>query len=209
MLTEFIPGDERIVTIEEMASLQIRHSHVVSLQSHPADAEGKGAVTMRDLIRSAAGMRPERLICGEFLGDGILDALQLMGRGHDGSMLTVHAGSISEALEQLEMLIMFNRSDLPVQYLRRLIGSTINLIVQINRLHDGSRKITAVSEVVPDRQEGYLLRDLIVYQQTGLNERGKIAGNHRPFPISEQLAQRMRWLDLTLPLAFWPQEASQ
>jgi pilus assembly protein CpaF len=209
ILTEFIPSDERIVTVEEVATIQVRHDHVVSLQSHLADSSGTGAVTMRDLVRNAARMRPERVIFGEFQGAGVLDALQLIGRGHDGSMLTIHATSAEEALEEMEMLIMFNHPDLPVPYLRKLIGASLDIVVQQTRLPDGSRKVTAITEVVPDRQEGYTLQDIAVFKQTGVNERGKIAGSYQAYPLSDHTIRRLRNLHITLPPPFMSPESEE
>lgn len=200
ILTGFIPADERVVTIEEVAEIQARHEHVVALQSRPADRPGTGAVTVRDLIRTAARLRAERFIFGELPGAEMLDALHLVGRGHDGSMLLIHAASAEEALEQMEMQIVFAQPDLPVLYLRKLFGATLDLVVQQNRLPDGSRKVTAISEVVPDRQRGLTLRDIAVFRQTGVNERGKIAGIYQLYPVSERIAHRLQWLGMTLPL---------
>jgi pilus assembly protein CpaF len=209
ILTEFIPADERIVTVEEVATIQVRHNHVVSLQSHLADSNGTGAVTMRDLVRNAARMRPERVIFGEFQGAGVLDALQLIGRGHDGSLLTIHATSAEEALEEMEMLIMFNHPDLPIPYLRKLIGSALDIVVQQTRLPDGSRKVTAITEVVLDRQEGYILQDIAVFKHTGVNERGKIIGSYQLYPLSESIVRRLQRLDLTLPSPFMQRETDE
>lgn len=204
ILTEFIPADERIVTVEEVAALQVRHDHVVSLQSHLADSSGTGAVTMRDLVRNAARMRPERVIFGEFQGAGVLDALQLIGRGHNGSMLTIHANSAEEALEEMEMLIMFNHPDLPVPYLRKLIGASLDIVVQQSRLPDGQRKVTAITEVVPDRQDGYTLQDIVVFKQTGVTEHGRITGIYQTHPLSEHIARRLQQYNLMLPPEFVP-----
>lgn len=199
-----IPAVERIVTIEETAILQIPNEHVVRLEARPPDSSGRGAVTTRDLVRAAARMRPERIIITELQGSECLDALQLIGRGHDGSMLIIHANSAEEALEQMEMLIMFNHPDVPVPYLRKLIGASLDIVVQQTRLPDGQRKVTAITEVVPDRQEGYKLQDIAVFKQTGLNERGKIAGTYQMYPVSERIAQRLERLNLPLPLPARP-----
>jgi pilus assembly protein CpaF len=209
ILTEFIPKHARIVTVEELAEIQVRHDHVVSLQSHLADSSGTGAVTMRDLIRIAARMHSDRLIFGEFQGAGVLDALQLISRGYDGSLMTIHATSVEEALEEMEMLIMFNHPDLPVPYLRKLIGSSLDIVVQQTRLPDGSRKVTAITEVVPDRQEGYTLQDIAVFKQTGVNERGKIAGSYQAYPLSDHTIRRLRNLHITLPPPFMSPESEE
>jgi len=142
----------------------------------------------------------------EFLGAGVLDALQLMTRGHDGSMMLIHANNTKEALEQVEMLIMFNHTDLPVPYLRKLIGSSIDLVTHQSRLADGSRKITAISEVVPDRQEGYTLRHIVVFRQSGVGERGKIVGTHHIYPVSDNIIERLRRINITLPPPFMQAE---
>jgi pilus assembly protein CpaF len=194
ILTGFIGKQERVVTVEEVASLHVRHEHVVSLQCQPANRSGEGGATMADLLRLAWLMRPERIITSELAGSGALELLQLMGRGHEGSMCLLHANSPRDALAQLEMMIKFTRPDLPVPYLRTLIASTIDLIVQTNRLVDGSRKITSVTEIRGLHEESYLLNDIFAFAQTGQNEQGRIFGEFKSYTASEGISGRLRAL---------------
>lgn len=199
VLAQFIPADERIVTVEEVAEFQLKHNHVIALQSQLPDSTGMGGVTVRDLVRTVIQMRPERIMLGELNGPEAFDALHMIGRGHDGSMLAMFANHPEQVLEQLEMMIKFNQPDLPVPYLRTLMGANIDLIVQLNRLSDGSRKITHISEVLPDRAAGYTLHHVYMFQQTGENERGKIRGEFRSQPVSPTLAAHLQALHIFLP----------
>ncbi len=200
IMAQFIPDDERIITVEEVAEFQIQRDHVISLQSRLPDSDGRGGVTVRELLRTTSRMRPERIIIGELTGVEVFEALQIIRRGYDGSMMTLHANTPSEAFEQLEMMIKFNQPDLPVSYLRSFIGSSIDLVVQINRLRDGSRRITHISEVIPERENGYDLRDIFVFKISGVDERGKIIGEFsQEHPISSRLRERFEYASIYLP----------
>jgi pilus assembly protein CpaF len=199
VLSSLLPHDERIVTVEEVAEFQLKHAHVVALQSRLPDSNGAGGITVRDLLRTATGMRPDRIIIGEVRGPEAFEALQLLGRGFPGSMLALFANQPEQALEQLEMMVKFNHPDLPVPYLRTLIGASIDLIVQVNRLPDGSRKMTAISEVLPTQETGYALHHVVVFQQTGADARGKLSGEFRSQPVSPALAARMQARRIFLP----------
>src|SRR5438034_6416171 len=147
VLSSFIPNDERIVTIEDAAELQLRQEHVVTLESRPPNIEGEGAIPIRELVRNTLRMRPDRIIVGECRGAEALDMLQAMNTGHDGSMTTIHANSPRDCVSRLETLVMFAGLDLPSRAIREQIASAIQVIVQLTRLSDGSRKVTAVTEV--------------------------------------------------------------
>jgi len=198
-LTRFIPDGERIITVEEVAQLQVHKEHLISLESQPPNSEGTGATTMRDLLHTAVRMQPDRLVLGEFKGPEVLDALQIIDQGHDGMMMMMVADSPENALERLEMLIKMNHPDLPVTYLRAFIGATINLIVQQNRLPDGSRRLVAITEVLPVRGGDYKLQTLFSFLQTGLDERGKIVGQMRSHSISPSFARRLAQASIYLP----------
>ena len=200
ILTGFIPSDERIVTVEEVAEIHVRHAHVVSLQSRLPDSTGEGGVNMRDLLRTAAQMRPERVIIGELQGPEVFEWLQLIRRGHAGSMATMHATSPTQALEQLEMLIKFDQPHFPVAYLRAFMGLAVDLIVQQTRLPDGQRKVTHITEVVASREHGYALRDLFVFKASGTDARGKRTGQYvQVNPISPERRERFTQMQGFLP----------
>jgi pilus assembly protein CpaF len=199
ILSSFIPEDERIVTVEESAEMQLRREHVVTLEGRPPNQDGSGGISVRDLLRLASQMRAERIIVGELNGSEILDYLRLINRSHDGALTSMSANSPEQALDQIELLIKFNNPDLPVSYLRAFIGSAINLVVQINRLPDGSRKVVAITEVQPTR-DGYDLRPIFAFRQSGLDERGKLIGRFvQPNPLSQELMQRLLALNIWLP----------
>ncbi len=181
VLSGFIPEDERIVTIEDAAELQLRQPHVVSLETKPANLEGRGEYTIRDLVRNALRMRPDRIVVGECRGGEALDMLQAMNTGHDGSLTTTHANSPVEAIRRLETLVLMAGMELPSRAIREQIASSIHLIVQQSRLNDGTRKVTAVSEVAGlDHDSGEVrLRPIYEFVRTGMDEKGKIEGEFR------------------------------
>jgi pilus assembly protein CpaF len=177
LLSSMIPENERIVTIEDAAELALQQSHVVSLESRPPNLEGRGEITIRDLVKNALRMRPDRIVVGECRGGEALDMLQAMNTGHEGSMTTTHANSPGEALGRLETLCLMSGIDLPVSALRRQIGTSIHLVVQQSRLTDGSRKITAISEVTGVSEQGEVeVRSLYEFQRTGHDSSGRIVG---------------------------------
>src|SRR5687767_2645184 len=159
-LSSFIPGDERVVTIEDAAELQLQQDHVVRLETRPPNIEGKGAVSTRDCVRNALRMRPERIIIGEVRGSEALDMLQAMNTGHGGSLATLHANTPREALTRLETMIMMGGFELPIRAMRQQISSAVNLIVQVNRLSGGPRKVTAITEIMGMEQDTIVMQDI-------------------------------------------------
>lgn len=179
VLSSFIPESERIVTIEDAAELQLQQDHVVRLESRPADLNGRGAVTIRDLVRNALRMRPDRIVMGECRGGEALDMLQAMNTGHDGSMTTIHANSPRDALARLETLVLMAGMDLPLKVVRQQISSAVDLIVQQSRLRDGTRKITSISEVVGMEGDVITMSEMFKFEQTGITPDGKVIGTHK------------------------------
>jgi pilus assembly protein CpaF len=180
VLSSFIPDDERIVTIEDAAELQLPQAHVVSLESRPANIEGEGAITIRDLVRNSLRMRPDRIVVGECRGGEALDMLQAMNTGHDGSLTTLHANTPSDALSRLETLALMAGLELPSRAIRDQIASAVQLVVQQSRLQDGSRRITYVTEVCGQEGTDFVTRDVFRFEQTGLAPDGKVVGQFRP-----------------------------
>jgi pilus assembly protein CpaF len=198
VLSSFIPDDERIVTIENAAELQLRQDHVVRLESRPPNIEGKGEVTIRDLVINSLRMRPERIVVGECRGGEALDMLQAMNTGHDGSMTTAHANSPRDTLSRLETMCLMAGMDLPVRAIREQIASAVDLIVQQDRLKDGTRKITNVTEVQGMEGDVIVLQDIFTFQQTGV-ENGKIVGRMKPTGIRPKFIHRFEVHNIYLP----------
>ncbi len=180
VLASYIPSDERIITIEDAAELQLPQDHVISLESRPANIEGEGAITIRDLVRNALRMRPDRIVVGECRSGEALDMLQAMNTGHDGSLTTLHANTPRDALARLETLALMAGLDLPSRAIRDQIGSAINLIVQQSRLQDGSRRITHITELTGQEGDVFTTADVFVFRQTGMAPDGKIYGQYVP-----------------------------
>jgi pilus assembly protein CpaF len=183
-LTGCIDHDERIITCEDSAELQLQQPHVVRLETRPPNLEGEGQITMRDLVRNCLRMRPERIIVGEVRGPEAFDLLQAMNTGHDGSMGTLHANSPREAISRLESMIMMGGFQLPIKTIREMIAGSIDVIVQASRLRDGSRKITHITEVVGMEGEVMTLQNLVVYEITGEDAHGRLIGRHRSTGIA-------------------------
>ena len=177
VLSGFIPSSDRILTIEDAAELRLTQPHVVRLEARPPNIEGKGAVTIRDLVRNALRMRPDRIIVGECRGGETLDMLQAMNTGHDGSLTTVHANSPRDVISRLETMVLMSGVELPSRAIREQIASAVQIIVQESRLSDGSRKITAISEITGMEGQQIVMQDLFVFRQTGIDEQGKIQGH--------------------------------
>jgi len=178
-MTKYIDMDERVITCEDAAELQLQQPHVVRLETRPPNIEGSGAITMRDLVKNCLRMRPERIIVGEVRGPEAFDLLQAMNTGHDGSMGTLHANSPREALSRLESMITMGGFALPPRTLREMIVSSIDVIVQAARLRDGSRRITHITEVLGFEGDVVTTQDLIVYEVTGEDSSGQLKGRHR------------------------------
>lgn len=205
VLSSFIPAEDRIVTIEDAAELQLRQEHVVTLETRPPNIEGKGAVTMRDLVRNSLRMRPDRIVVGEVRSGEALDMLQAMNTGHDGSLTTGHANAPRDMLSRLETMVMMAGMDLPVRAIREQIASAIDLIVQQSRLRDGSRKLTYLTEVQGMEGDVITLQDIFVFDQTGRDENGKVIGRFRPTGIRPKFLEKLATNGINLPVeTFWP-----
>src|ERR671936_1128923 len=176
VLSSFIPEEERVVTVEDAAELQLNQEHVVTLESRPATVEGRGRIAIRDLVVNALRMRPDRIVVGECRGGEALDMLQAMNTGHDGSLTTIHANSPRDSLSRLETMVLMAGAEFPSPAIRGQISSAIKVIVQQSRLRDGSRKIIAVSEVLGLHGDQVKVRDIFVFKQTGVTEDGKVQG---------------------------------
>jgi pilus assembly protein CpaF len=198
ILSSFIPDDERIVTIEDAAELQLRQEHVITLEARPSNIEGKGAVPIRELVRNALRMRPDRIVVGECRSGEALDMLQAMNTGHDGSMSTGHANTPRDMLSRLETMVLMAGMDLPLRAIREQIASAVDLIVHQNRLKDGSRKITNITEVQGMEGEVIVMQDIFVFEQTGVVE-GKIQGKLRPTGIRPKFVEKFEVTGIHLP----------
>ncbi len=176
LLSSFIPEEERIITIEDSAELMLNQRHVCRLESRPPSLEGSGEITIRDLVRNALRMRPDRIVVGEVRGAEALDMLQAMNTGHDGSMTTLHANSPADAIRRLETLVMFAGLDLPSRAIREQVASAVHMIIQQSRLPDGSRRIMNITEVTGLDEQGVTLQDIFTFQQTGVDQGGRIQG---------------------------------
>ncbi len=204
ILSSFIPADERIITIEDAAELQLRQEHVVTLESRPANMEGRGEVTIRDLVRNALRMRPDRIIVGEVRSGEALDMLQAMNTGHDGSLTTGHANSPRDILSRLETMVLMAGVDLPVRAIREQISSALDVIVHMARLKDGSRKVTHITEVQGMEGDVIVLQDLFLFEQTGVDGNGKILGRFRATGIRPKFIDRLEVCGIELPPnIFW------
>lgn len=189
--SSFIPSDERIVTIEDAAELQLQQEHVVRLETRPANIEGKGEITMRDLVKNSLRMRPERIVVGEVRSGEALDMLQAMNTGHDGSLTTVHANNPRDAVRRLETLVMMAGYDLPQRAIREQIASAVDLIIQASRLHDGSRKVTSITEIVGMEGDVVLMQEIFKFYQYGVDEHGKVLGEFKYTGIRPNCMERL------------------
>jgi pilus assembly protein CpaF len=180
ILSGFIPEDERIVTIEDAAELQLRQEHVVTLETRPANIEGRGRVSIRELVINSLRMRPDRIVVGECRGGEALDMLQAMNTGHDGSLTTLHANNPRECVGRLETLVLMAGAELPSRAIREQIGSAVNIIVQQSRLRDGSRKVVSITEVLGCEGGEVQLQEIFTFRQAGVDEDGKVIGVFTP-----------------------------
>jgi pilus assembly protein CpaF len=199
VLSSYIPTHERIVTIEDAAELRLQQPHVVRLEARPPDEEGEGAITIRDLVRNSLRMRPDRIIVGECRGAEALDMLQAMNTGHEGSLTTVHANTPHDAFNRLETMVMYGGVQLPSAAIRDQMASAIHVVLQQNRLVDGSRKVVSIAEVRGQADGKILLEDIFIYQQTGLTADGKVVGYHTPTGVEPQCLPRLRSFGVQLP----------
>jgi pilus assembly protein CpaF len=198
VLSGFIPNSERIVTIENAAELQLRQEHVVTLESRPANVEGRGEVTIRDLVVNSLRMRPDRIIVGECRREEALDMLQAMNTGHDGSLTTAHSNSPRDTLARLETMVLMAGMDLPMRAIREQIASALDLIVHEERLRDGTRKVVNVTEVQGMEGDVIVLSDIFLFEQTGI-ESGKVIGRLRPTGIRPRFIDRLEAAGIHMP----------
>jgi len=206
VLSSFIPNDERIITIEDAAELQLSQEHVVSLESRPPNVEGKGAVTIRDLVRNSLRMRPERIVIGEVRGGEALDMLQAMNTGHDGSLATGHANSPRDMIARLETMVLMGGVELPLKAIRQQIVGAIDVIVQQARLKDGSRKIINITEVQGLEGDVVVLQDIFTFKQQGLDSEGKIIGKLAPTGIRPKFYDRLEASGINIPASVFKVE---
>jgi septum site-determining protein MinD len=199
ILSSFIPQDERILTIEDSAELQLPQEHVVRLESRPPNIEGEGAITIRDLVRNALRMRPDRIVVGECRGGEALDMLQAMNTGHDGSLTTVHANTPRDALSRLETMSLMAGLDLPSKAIRDQIASAIQVVVQESRLADGSRKITHISEVTGQEGNVFTMSDIFIFKQTGISPDHKVLGQFVPTGVVPKFVEKLQQRGITIP----------
>lgn len=200
VVSSFIPSDERIITIEDAAELRLEQSHVLRLESRPANIEGKGEVTIRDLVRNSLRMRPDRIIVGEVRGPEALDMLQAMNTGHDGSLSTIHCNSPRDALSRLETMVLMSGFELPVRAIREQVSSALNLIVHLARLRDGTRRITHVSEVQGMEGDTIVLEDLFEFDfGMGVDENGRFLGHIKSTGIRPKFARKLEDYGVKLP----------
>ena len=199
VLSSFIPDDERIVTIEDAAELRLQQNHVVTLEARPANIEGKGEITIRDLVRNALRMRPDRIIVGEVRSGEALDMLQAMNTGHDGSLTTAHANSPRDVLSRLETMVLMAGMELPVRAIREQISSAIDLILHQSRIRDGSRKVTYITEVQKMEGDTIILQDIFRFVQTEVDENGKVKGHFQATGLQPAFLEKFRVNGIEVP----------
>lgn len=206
-LSSFIDNDERIATIEDTAELQLKQIHVARMESRPPNVEGRGEVNQRDLLRNALRMRPDRIIVGETRGDEVIDMLQAMNTGHDGSMTTIHANSPRDALSRLENMIMMSGVDMPLRATRAQISSALDVVVQIKRLQDGSRRLVAISEMAGMEGEVVSMQDIFKFEVQGTDKDGKIIGEFLPTGLRSIHTKRFAQWGYNLPTSIYTRAA--
>jgi pilus assembly protein CpaF len=190
-LSSFIPEDERIITIEDAAELRLQQPHIVRLESRPPNVEGRGEITQRDLFKNTLRMRPDRIIVGEVRGGEVLDMLQAMSTGHDGSMATIHANTPRDCLSRLEMMMLLTGISLPEQAMRQYIVSALNMVVQVSRFSDGTRKVVKISEITGMESDVVLMQDLFEFARTGTGPTGKVMGEFRSTGVRSKYTNKM------------------
>jgi pilus assembly protein CpaF len=200
VMSSFIPDDERIITIEDAAELQLRQRHVLRLEARPSNTEGKGQISIRDLVKNALRMRPDRIVVGECRDGAALDMLQAMNTGHDGSLTTVHANTPRDSLSRLETMVLMAGIDLPVKAIRDQVASAVNLIVQQARMKDGSRRVVAITEVEGMESDVVTLQDLFTFDYgAGRDENGRFRGMLRSTGLRPKFAEQLHDLGIELP----------
>lgn len=208
-LSSFIANNERIATIEDTAELQLQQEHIARMESRPANVEGNGEVSQRDLLRNALRMRPDRIIVGETRGDEVIDMLQAMNTGHDGSMTTIHANSARDALVRVENMISMSGVDMPLRAMRAQIAAAINIVVQIKRLQDGSRRVVSIAEISGQEGEVITMQDIFVYEIMGTRADGKIEGRFVPTGLRSHFSERFEQWGYGLPTSIFTKTAAQ
>jgi len=201
-MSAFIPPDERIVTIEDSAELQMQQPHVVRLETRPPNIEGKGEVTQRDLVRNSLRMRPDRIIVGEVRGPEAIDMLQAMNTGHDGSLTTIHANSTRDSLARLETMIQMTGMRLSDKAMRQQIASAVNVVIQVARLTDGTRRVVSISEITGMEGETIAMQEIFQFERTGVDGSGKVLGRFRHTGIRPRFAERLQQYGMQLPAFF-------
>jgi len=209
ILSSFIPDNERVVTIEDAAELRLKQHHVVRLETRPPNIEGKGAIRQRHLVTNALRMRPDRIIVGEVRGEEAVDMLQAMNTGHEGSLTTIHANSPRDALSRLETMIAMAELNLPERAVRQQIASAINLIVQVSRLPDGSRRVTNISEVTGMEGPVITTQDLFVFDRAGYDEKNRVRGSFRSFCIDPETTEKLESYGIRFDLDMFFRDAGK
>jgi pilus assembly protein CpaF len=200
VLSGFITDKERIVTIEDAAELMLRQRHTVRLETRPPNIEGQGAVKQRQLVINALRMRPDRIVVGEVRGEEALDMLQAMNTGHDGSLTTIHANSPRDALYRLDTMVAMANLNIPDRAVRQQIASAVNMLVQVSRMADGTRKVTAISEITGMEQDVITMQDIFIFDRTGLNREGKVMGRFRATGVRPKCAEKLVTMGIHLPV---------
>ncbi len=200
VLSGFIPHDERIVTIEDAAELQLRQEHVARMEARPPNVENMGAIRIRDLVINALRMRPDRIIVGEVRGEEALDMLQAMNTGHDGSLTTLHCNSPRDGLSRLEVMVGMANGNMGVRAIRQQISSAVDLFVQLSRMSDGTRRVTHVTECVGMEGEQVTMQDIMLFEKTGLGEHGRVLGRFRPTGVRPKFYESIKAAGIDLPL---------
>jgi pilus assembly protein CpaF len=203
VLSSFIGGDERIVTIEDAAELQLHQEHVARLETRPANVEGKGAIRQRQLVVNALRMRPDRIVVGEVRGEEALDMLQAMNTGHDGSLTTVHANTPRDALTRVETMIAMGATNLPEKAMRHQIASAIQIVVQQSRFTDGTRKVTSIAEITGMEGDVITTQEIFVFEKLGLGKEGRVQGRFRATGVRPKMAERLLAAGITLPASMF------
>lgn len=203
VLSSFIPNNERIVTIEDAAELKLFQDHVVRLETRPSNVEGRGEVSIRDLVKNSLRMRPDRIVVGEVRSGEALDMLQAMNTGHDGSLTTGHANSPRDMLSRLETMVLMSGMQLPVKAIRDQVASALDLIIQQSRLQDGSRKITHITEVHGMEGDVIILQDVFRYEQTGLDQKGKVTGQFVFTGVKPRFVEKLKHHGIDIPMSLF------
>jgi pilus assembly protein CpaF len=206
VLSSYIPGDERIVTIEDAAELQLKQDHVVRLETRPPNIEGKGAVKQRQLVINALRMRPDRIVVGEVRGEEAVDMLQAMNTGHEGSLTTVHSNTARDALSRIETMVSMANLNLPDKAARQQLASAIHVIIQVSRMPDGTRKVTNISEITGMEGPIITMQDIFVFERHGFDENNRVRGNFKPTGIRPKFTERLLGAGIKLPMEMFSTE---